>query len=169
MVLNLKTKFIVTGLSITYCMILLLTEHLNGGVTAHYILQDESLPKISNWWGLLCVPLVTWLVLVNKNEPISKEDWQLFLGGILFGSLLTILFYNAPELTSYLMLFSFGAALFIPLYKAEFYLGYVLSLVYGFGGVIPTVFGLIIIAIYAIEYRLIRRLFLVLVNKILIR
>lgn len=33
-------------------------QHLDGGVPAHHLLADPSLPSLSNWWGLLALPLL---------------------------------------------------------------------------------------------------------------
>ncbi|MEQ8927136.1 MAG: hypothetical protein RLO81_15050 [Fulvivirga sp.] len=165
MVLNSKNRTIIAGAAMLLTSVLLLWEHFHGGVASHYLLHDENMPKISNWWGLLCIPLATYLVLSKKEGSIQRSDWLFFIGGILFGAIITISFYNEPDLTGTLMLLSFGLALFMPLYRPEYYLGFVWSMAYGFGGVLPVVFGLIIIAIYAFEYLLIRRLALSLYRK----
>lgn len=132
------------------------------------------MPKISNWWGLLSIPILTWLSLSiiqkrkNKNheeKTVSRFEIYGFWGGFLFGVALTILFYNESGFSNYLLLLTFVFALFIPIYKPEYYLGFILSMLYGFGGVLPAVIGLLLIAIYAIEYHVIRKAFLFIINK----
>ena len=64
------------------------------------------------------------------------------------------------------MLATFVLALFIPLYRPQYFLGFILSMTYGFGGVLPVIFGLILVPIYWIEYRYIRKVFLIILNKV---
>lgn len=175
MVLNTKTKILTTLILTIPVVVFTLWEHFHGGVISHHIFADESMPKVSNWWGLLSIPLLTWILLsiiqkrrgTNHDEKrITRPEVYGFIGGISLGIVITILFYNAPTLTSYILLLTFVLALFVPIYKPEFYLGFILSMAYGFGGVLPVVFGLLLIAIFAIEYLLIRKAFIMMINKI---
>ncbi|HER39918.1 MAG TPA: hypothetical protein ENO10_01720 [Salinimicrobium catena] len=128
------------------------------------------MPKVSNWWGLLSIPILTWLLLsiiqkrktkTNEKKTISKLEIYGFIGGSLFGIAMTILFlFNESNLSFYLLLLTSILALFIPIYKPEYYLGFILSMIYGFGGILPAVIGLFLIAIYAFEYCVIRKAFL---------
>lgn len=38
-------------------------EYTHGGVPAHHLLNNPELPAISNWWGLLVVPLLVWFLV----------------------------------------------------------------------------------------------------------
>ena len=38
-------------------------EYTHGGVPAHHLLNDPGLPAISNWWGLLVVPVLVWYLV----------------------------------------------------------------------------------------------------------
>lgn len=174
--LNSKTKLILTAVITFLILGMLLLEHFRGGVISHHLLANEDLPKISNWWGILTIPVISWFSLSNlqkrnlrnKNEqtPISKSQLYGFIGAFLFGIIMTILFYSSLEIHKYLLLFTFTLALFIPIYRPEYYLGFILSMAYGFGGVLPVIFGFFLIVIYAIEYNLIRRGFLYILSRI---
>nr|WP_293294661.1 TlpA disulfide reductase family protein [Allomuricauda sp.] len=173
-ILNAKTKLFIISAIILFILAILLLEHSRGGVVSHHLLANENLPKISNWWGLLTIPIISWFILLiiqrggtnNQQKRVSKTQVYGFISSFLFGIVLTILFYSRLGFHNYILLLSFALALFIPIYKTEYYLGFILSMAYGFGGILPVVFGLVLIAIYALEYKLIRNGFLFLKNVI---
>jgi hypothetical protein len=174
-VLNSKTKFLATIIAFVLMLGFILWEYFHGGVLSHHFFHNEDMPRVSNWWGLLSIPIVTWLSLsiIQKNEnkthqekTLSKFEIYGFIGGLLFGIALTILFFNESVLSNYLLLLTFVLALFLPLYKPEFYLGFIISMIYEFGGALPVVIGLLLIAVYAIEYFVIRKAFLIILSKI---
>ena len=164
-----------TIIVVVFVLSLLLWEHLQGGIVSHHLLARKDMPKISNWWGVLVVPIMTWILLslIKKNlkssndqKSVSNKEIYGFIGAFIFGATMTILFYNAPELPGYFMLMTFVLALFIPIYRHEYYLGFILSMTYGFGGVLPVLFGLVLIPVYWIEYRFVRKGFLYVLQKI---
>mgnify|MGYP000436292877 CR=1 FL=1 len=63
-----KNKVFITLFSALLVFVHLLFEHFHGGIVTHFILQDDSLPGISNWWGLLTFPLATWVVLLRIEK-----------------------------------------------------------------------------------------------------
>lgn len=151
-------------------------EHFRGGVVSHHLLANEDLPKISNWWGVLTVPVISWFILSiiqkrnismdNERLPISKSQLYGFIAAFLFGIIITIFFYSSLEIHKYLLLLTFALALFIPIYKPAYYLGFILSMTYGFGGILPVIFGGFLIVVYTIEYKFIRKGFLFILNRI---
>ncbi|NAY92178.1 hypothetical protein GTQ34_09625 [Muricauda sp. JGD-17] len=175
-ILNTRTKLILTATATLFMLGMLLLEHSKGGVNSYHPLGNKDLPKISNWLSLLMIPVFSWLTLSslqkrnrsenNKQKPISKSQFYSFMGAVLFGILTTIAFYGQLGINSYLLVLTFVLALFIPIYRAEYYLGYVLGMIYGFGGVLPILFGGVSIIIYLIEYKLIRRGLLFVFNKL---
>ncbi|MDH3697072.1 MAG: hypothetical protein OER83_07480 [Flavobacteriaceae bacterium] len=175
-ILNSRTKILITTIVTVFVIGLLLLEHLQGGVVSHHLLARKDMPKISNWWGILIVPLITWVLLTliqkrhirsaNKQKSVSEQEIYGFIGAFIFGVIVTILFYNAPELPGYLMLMTFVLALFMRIYQPEYYLGFILSMTYGFGGILPVLFGLVLIPVYMIEYRYIRKGLFFIFNKI---
>ncbi len=161
---------LVTALIFTF----LLWEHFHGGVTSHHILHSKDLPAISNWWSGLLLPTLTWFLLsrVEKrldqnatvpqqpNSAISKVVW-IFMAGLVLGIVLAASFTYAfrPFLDNVLYII-IVLSFFIPLYYSEFILGFILGMTYTFGGILPTVFILVIAGIGWVTYRYIRPLIL---------
>ena len=135
----------------------ILREYLNGGVVTHYPLADANNPGISNWWGLLTFPLLTWvmLVVVQKRKPKTNDteptgdtivlQRNYFIGGLAFGLLMGVLWeLGQQEILQYLILLPWLIAPFLRIYLPETTLGFVLGMAYTFGGVLPIVFALVI-------------------------
>ena len=164
-----------TAVAALYVLSLILLEYFQEGVRSHHLLARRDLPAISNWWGLLILPVLTWigltliqkrLIKANNDEMLEAQpNMKSFISAFLFGIVMTLLYYNAPALPGYFMLTTFALALFIPIYRPEYWLGFILSMAYGFGGVLPVIFSLILVPIYLIEYRLIRKGFLLVLSK----
>lgn len=172
MKLSLSTRIVITVTIIILVGGMLLWEYFNGGVKTHYFLQDDSFPGISNYWGLLVAGVLTWFTLYRikvrkiqkseeKQETILKKAFIRFLVALFFGITLSIFFslgyaQVAEAMTLGILLLSF----FIPLYKTEYLLGYVLGLAFTIGATLPAFFGLIIITICWLTYTLPRWVFL---------
>lgn len=166
---NTKTKLVATATAAAMVLGLIIWEYYNGGVKSIHFFHNKNLPAVSNWWGLLSIPGITWITMsiIQHRKQKNHEDNVLsgleifrFSGSVLFGIILTILFKKEADLASSLFILPFVLALFTPLYKPEYYLGFILSMLYGFGGFLPAVIGLLLIAIYALEYCVIRKVFL---------
>ncbi len=132
---------------VTAIMALLLGwQHLDGGVPAHHLLADPGMPALSNWWGLLTLPLLAWYLLGRierrrAGDPASAPRIKgAFIGALLFGALLATLFTAGQHDATDLMALSvFVVALFYPIYRAEYVLGFVLGMTWTFGAVLPTI------------------------------
>lgn len=149
---------------------ILVWEKLHGGVITHHILQRSDLPGISNWWGLVLLPLISWncfnkiqkrcqvqeQVPVNK-ERIIKNSVLGFGGALIFGVVLAVAFsagYNNfinYQVDCLLLLF-----FFVPIYRPEYLFGFVLGMTFTFGAILPTAFGLIVAIPSLIVYLYIR-------------
>jgi hypothetical protein len=141
--------------------VFLLLEYLKGGVVTHYLLAREDLPGISNWFGLLTIPLLSWIVasLINQRrlkeaksdqQPERNDDKVLkrFLAALVFGILISVLWeFNLENILQYLILFPLLIAFFKPVHLPEFLLGFVLGMIYTFGGVLPILIGLVLLTI----------------------
>lgn len=173
-----KIKAFIVGTVTVLIFTFLLWEHFQGGVTSHHILHSEDLPAISNWWSGLLLPILTWFLLsrVEKrlvqndlgtqqpNNAMSKVLW-IFMAGLVLGIVLAASFSYAfkPFLDNVLYIL-IVLSFFIPLYYAEFILGFILGMTYTFGAILPTVFILVIALIGWVTYRYIRPLILRLGN-----
>lgn len=144
-------------------------EYFNGGVATHYPGADSSNIALSNWWGLLSIPMLTWAALSlierrgttkdKKRETGSiKLKSSYFVGGLAFGLLASLLWeFGQQDYLPYVMLSPWVLSLFLKIYLPESTLGFVLAMMYTFGAVLPIVFSIVIqtigFIIYFIFYR----------------
>jgi len=135
----------------------ILREYFNGGVITHHLLADEDLPGFSNWWGLVTIPVLTWVVisLIHRRQHIENEVHlnsnnniilKRFGFALTFGALISILWaLNLEIILPYVILLPLVIALFRPVHLPECLLGFVLGMMYSFGGVLPIIIGLILV------------------------
>jgi hypothetical protein len=159
-------------------LIMLIWEYYHGGVSGHHFLKRKDMPFISNWWGLLLLPLVTFLSLkrigkrINFNQGLSNQDFIKhhllpFLMALLFGILIVVFSSTGNSEISYFMFLAlFVVALFIPIFKAEYFLGFILGLSYSFGGALPVVIAIVLATIFYIIFNYIRPIFIFIGTKI---
>lgn len=160
---------------------LLIWNHYHGGVPSHHILNDKNLPEISNWWGALLLPLLSWVLFyrIKKRavENIDNESkgsgFQIniiygFIGALFSGILLSVFFtLGYANFPAYVLLLILMSGLFFPIYRAEYILGFVIGMTFTFGAVLPTVIAFILALIGAFLYLCIRPLILYVVSRIL--
>lgn len=177
----LKKRLYFTGIVTIGIWALLLWNHYHGGVPSHHILHQENLPAISNWWGGLSLPLLTlFLTYRIQNRLISKNDNKSnkiifpikyiyrFLIALLFGILLSVFFtHGYSNLSGYMMYGLLVLSLFFPIYRAEYFLGFVLGMTYTIGAVLPTGVGAIFALIGALLYLYVRTGIIFIVRKII--
>lgn len=132
-------------LAITLIMAALLGwQHLHGGVPAHHLMADPRLPALSNWWGLLTLPLLAWFLLgrIERRRAARPHaahgDFAAFTGAVVFGAVLSLLFTAGQNgaldtLVQALALL----ALFYPIHRAACVLGFVVGMTWTFGAVLP--------------------------------
>jgi len=150
-----------TVIATLYIAVLLAWQHFNGGVISHHILHRGDLPAVSNWWGILLLPTLTWFLVgrITKREEglTSKAVIIRLTGSLLYGTLLSVAFLNGLEaLTSLMGPGLLVLALFIPIYRAEHLLGFILSMTFTFGAILPTVFAAVVALLAYVIYRFIR-------------
>lgn len=123
-------------------------EMLSGGVHAHHPLMREDLPAISNWWGIVALPSLGWILFgfMEKSTSrglfgLSRETLLRLGGGFLYGGLLAGSFeLGLGEQTPlYLLLILFLVGIAYPIYRGELILGFIMGMTYTFGAVLPTV------------------------------
>jgi hypothetical protein len=173
-----RYKILFTAFITMLLLSLLLWEYFHGGVPGHHILQDKDLPKISNWWGALMLPLLTWLMtsrtekrMYEKASNADNDKQELFatgqrlLVGLLFGLALAISFTNDFKFfLDNILYVVFILCLLMPVYYAEFILGFVLGMTYTFGAILPTAFVLIIAGLGFLLFKFIRPLLIKLIG-----
>jgi len=126
----------------------LLWDHLQGGIPAHNILAREDMPAISNWWGLLTIPLLSWMLITLIQKRITKHPEQItgafkgFLAALVYGLIMSLLWKGGMDyIMQYLIWLPLLLAFIWPVYRAEYLLGFVLGMFVTFGGVLPIGIG----------------------------
>lgn len=174
-----RLRLCLTALVIVAELAHLAWEHFNGGIVSHHILNRSDLPAISNAWGMVLLPALTWFASGRVEKRIALHSGATgatsglplnvtagFLGSLLLGILLSVAFSNGYEtMASSLFLGMFVLALLLRVYRAECLLGFVLGMTFTFGAVLPTLIGSIIAAVSAVAHLGIRPLLVRLWNR----
>jgi hypothetical protein len=138
-------------------------ESLNGGIASHHLLANPDLPAISNGWGLLTLPLLTWFLSGTIQTRWTKGRRSVVLafgGALVYGAALMFAFWSGSETVPfYLLLGMLALALLLPLYRGEFVLGWVIGSMLAFGAILPLLFAAVIGGISALAHCVIYPLF----------
>ena len=165
-----RMRIILTGLITIAEMGQLAWEYAHGGIQSHHLLNQPNLPAISNVWSALLLPTLTWFLLGRiQARVLSRSEgtgWLLnlpinivagFMGSLVYGALLAIAFTAHYEETAfYLLIGLLVAAVLIPVYRAEYVLGFILGMTFTFGAVLPTIVASLVAAISASFHFLVR-------------
>ena len=143
---------------------LLIWQHFHDGVPAHHLFQDPGMPRMSNWWGGLILPALTWVLLGLSGRRVMATDSGLkpviigLVAGLAFGAGMSVTFFSGyPSITSYLFFGLLPLALILPVYRPECLLGFIFGMSTGFGAVLPTMFGFIMALATFVIHRFIGR------------
>lgn len=150
--------------------IFILWEYFNGGVISHHLLAREDLPGMSNWWGLLTVPLLFWISISlihrrrdneakSESNPEVKEAkvFNRFLAALLFGITASLLWeFKFGNFLQYFILLPMLVSFFKPVHLPEYLMGFVLGMLFTFGGILPVIAGLIILFICFLIHTIVR-------------
>ncbi len=158
---------------------LLTWNYYHGGIPSHHILADKDLPEISNLWGAVLLPLLTWFLTYRTQQRIFHQGDRhvepslinqagyAFTLSLVYGIILSAFFtYGNSDMTGNMMLGIFGLALFFPVYRAECLLGLIMGMTFTFGTVLPTGIGSILTLIAFVLYRGVRPAVLYVVKRI---
>ncbi len=135
------------GAALLFAAAHLTFEHFNGGVVSHHLLNRADLPAISNWLGLLVLPVLAFLLAFRVRRlagPIAgttskRQVIAGLVGAALYGAALAAGFESGQEtLTSGLFFALFALAAVVPIYRIECVLGFVVGMTFTFGAVLPT-------------------------------
>lgn len=133
----------------------LMWEHFHGGIVSHHILDRADLPAISNGWSGLLIPVLVWFLIGRIQARLAhrsdaKPDTSRFLGSVVagfmlslfFGILITVCFTSGYEaVLSFVFPGMILLGVFLPGYRAECVLGFVLGMMFTFGAVLPAAIG----------------------------
>ena len=159
---------------------LLVWNYFHGGIPSHHLLADENLPEVSNIWGGILLPVLTWFLLYriqlrinrrnNANSSVTYSISKIlygFVAAVLFGIVLSTFFtFGNTDVPGYMLILLFLLAVFIPVYRSEYILGFVIGMTYTFGAVLPTLVGSILALIGLVIYYGIRPVILYLRSKL---
>jgi hypothetical protein len=146
---------------------LLLWQHYHGGVPSHSFLARKDMPSISNWWGAILLPLLTYFSLyriqkrievIGENNVVPAKQVQsillLFALGLTYTGLMSYCFVtDNSDLNGLLFQGLFLLAFILPIYRIEFFLGFVLGMTYTFGAILPTFIGSLFVGISYIAHK----------------
>ncbi len=158
--LTIKNKILFTVTVSILMWAFLAWDHFHEGVPTHYILHNKDYPGFSNWWGAITIPLVTWglLYLMSRHQKKQKRYSSFmiygFIGHVLYAVVLSYLFIIGSDVSGYMALGHIALSFFIPIYRVECLLGYILGMTYVFGSILPLLFGIILWTLYTITYKL---------------
>ena len=132
-------------LGMTTALVQLVWEHSHGGILRHHLLNDASLPAVSNVWALLAMPLLGALAGWVVTRRTRKRPGALipaiagFLGSLLGGVALSVAFVTSGEAAAtQVMMALLVAAVLFPVYRAEYLFGFVMGMTFVFGPVLPA-------------------------------
>lgn len=124
--------------------LLLAWQQFTTGVPAHHLLARADMPAISNWWGLLLLPLLAWVAasrIEARYGGVAAASGAIpgCVGGLVFGAAVALFFsLGRTDLCEYLMQGLVLLALFYPIYRSETLLGFAFGMTYAFGPVLPV-------------------------------
>lgn len=134
-------------------------EFTHGGVRSHHLLAQPDLPAISNGWGLLTVPLLGWLAsrvatrrAAGDPRAAAPAVWA-FIGALLVGIAVSSGFVlGLQSATSGIFFAALAAGLVFRTYRAEYAFGFVLGMLFVFGGVLPALVASVAAALSALAH-----------------
>ncbi|MEW7848858.1 hypothetical protein AB2N08_09160 [Massilia aurea] len=128
-------------------------EYLNGGVRSHHLLANPDFLAVSNWWGLLVIPLLTWWTLSQLRRRVERSAEHsangtaalvAFVCALAYGLALSLLFSHGSMLVDYVFFGLLALALVLRLWHGEYLLGFVFGMGFVVGPILPAMFGAII-------------------------
>lgn len=132
-------------------------EYTHGGVLVHHLLANPDLPGISNWWGLLVIPVLTWWLAgrIDVRVQASRRGmgrsgmppWVGFVGALLYGAALATAFALGSPLVDWLFFALPVLGVVLRAWRAEFVLGFILGMTFVFGAVLPTLMATVVAAL----------------------
>jgi vacuolar-type H+-ATPase subunit I/STV1 len=163
-----RTRLVLTACALLFELAHLGWEHLHGGVAAHHLMNRADLPAISNWWGALLIPALTWFLVgrilrrisdragVNSaKSPVPASILAGFLGALAYGAALALAFTMNSPAVSYVFLGLFAVSVLLRTYRAQYVLGFVLGMTLTFGAVLPTAIALVVASFAGLVHLLI--------------
>ena len=150
-------------------------EHFHGGIASHHFLNRADMPAVSNGWGLLLLPAISWFLggialrrsiataaAATINAPggqaeaagLARGVFVGFFAELLFGASLAATFsLGYQDVTSILFFGMLLLALVFRVYRAECVLGFVLGMTFTFGAILPALVASVTAVISVVAHR----------------
>lgn len=147
---QIRPRFGLPLIALVFAAVHLAFEHLNGGVQSHHLLQRADMPALSNWWGLLILPLLGLLAArrIRAGAEHAGERRGILLAGVgalLYGAAMALSFeLGVNNVTAAALLGLFLCGLVLPVHRAEYVLGFVAGMTFTFGSVIPLLIAAVV-------------------------
>lgn len=157
--------------ALVFVAALLAHEYVNGGVRSHYLMDRPDLPALSNWLGLVVLPVLGWALGVRLRKcagvagraAVPTGVWVGLVGALVYGAALATAFtLGSQSVTLGLFLALFVVAAALPIYRIECIFGFVVGMALTFGAVLPT----LIAALFALVSAALRFGFVVLMSAV---
>lgn len=146
------------ALAISAVLLQLGWEYTHGGILRHHLLNDASMPAISNAWGLVVLPMLGALAGWVVARRVRLRPAALFpaaagcAGALLAGATLSVAFVSAGEsAATWVMLAVLIASAVLPVYRVEYLFGFVLGMMFVFGPVLPAIVACVPMLISALS------------------
>lgn len=164
-----RTRIILTAIALGLVLAHLGWEHLNGGVPSHHFLARADMPAISNWWGAVLIPALSWFLVGRIQSRIARQEADDpgesrripmvaagFLAALAYGAAIALAFTMNSAAVSYIFLGLFALSLFVRTYRAEYVLGFVFGMTFTFGAVLPTLAASVVASFSGIVHFVLR-------------
>ncbi|MGO1003486.1 hypothetical protein [Lysobacter sp. CA196] len=138
-------------------------EYFDGGVRSHHLLNRADLPAISNWFGLLILPVLGWALGVRlRNRTSARKNIGIgLIVALLYGAAMAGSYeLGATDITKTLFFGLPVVAIAAPIYRAECMLGFVAGMTFTFGAILPCLFAVLFASLSAalrLGFRAIRK------------
>ena len=145
---------VIPAAAIVFVAVQLTYEHFTGGVRSHYIFRNPNMPALSNWYGLITLPLLGIILgLRIRAQQSDVAKWAGipvsvlvgFLSALIYGAVMAVSFALGVQIIATIAFFGlFACGLVFPIYRIEYIFGLVAGMAFVFGGVIPVLVALIV-------------------------
>jgi hypothetical protein len=173
-----RARLYFTGTVTVAIWSMLVWDYFHGGVPSHHLLANKELPSASNGWGGILLPALAWFLSYRiQKRTFQDENFQspkalrntliAFSGSMLYGILLAVFFtFGYDDISGNMGLGLLVLGLFIPIYRSEYILGFILGMTFTFGAILPTIFATIVALVGAVLFLYVRTGMLYAISKL---
>ena len=165
-----RIRLALTGVVTLSYWALLAWQYFHDGVPRHHLLARADLPSFSNWWGAVTVPALVWFLTgrvqlrlaaarsAGAADDILRSAGITSAGAALYAVALAGAFLLGREEVSSVLFQAIPLlGLLLPIYRAEYVLGFVLGLTYAFGPVLPVIIASVLALVSLALHLTVRR------------